>query len=130
MVARVEPHQRQQFYQRHLRGETYEQIAECFAVSKECVRYWCRRQRDGGSPHTRCGHRKPGLLASFDALVRYVILYLRLHHPRWGPSRILAHLRQRPSLYHRALPSEASIGRYLHRKRSAVALPLDSTSQT
>jgi hypothetical protein len=46
--------------------------------------------------------------------VRYAILYLRLHHPRWGPNRILAHLRQRPSLRHQVLPSEASIGHYLH----------------
>lgn len=114
MVLRVEPHQRQQFYRLHLRGETYEQIAERFGVSKECVRYWCRRQRDGGSIYTRYGHRRPGLLASFDALVRYAILYLRLRHPRWGPNRIRAHLRQRPSLRYRALPSEASIGRYLH----------------
>lgn len=114
MVTRVEPHQRQRFYRLHLGGETYAQIAERFAVSKECVRYWCRRQRDGGSPYTQYGHRPPGLLGSFDPLVRYVILRLRLHHPRWGPNRILAHLRWRLSLRPLALPSEASIGRYLH----------------
>lgn len=133
MVTRVEPPQRQQFYRLHLRGETYAQIAERFGVSKECVRYWCRRQRDGGSPYTQYGHRPPGLLGSFAPLVRYVILRLRLEHPRWGPNRILAHLRWRPSLRPLALPSEASIGRYLHqwprfrrRRKQPQAVPRPS----
>jgi transposase InsO family protein len=37
-----------------------------------------------------------------------------LEHPRWGPSRILAGLRKHLSLRGLTLPSEASIGRYLH----------------
>lgn len=134
MVTRVEPHQRQQFYRLHLCGETYEQIAERFGVSKECVRYWCRRQRDGGRPYTHYGHRPPGLLGSFVPLVRYVILRLRLSHPRWGPNRILAHLRGRLSLRHHDLPSEASIGRYLHqwsrfRRRRKMAKSVQRPSQ-
>jgi transposase InsO family protein len=46
--------------------------------------------------------------------VRYGILRLRLEHPRWGPNRIHARLRKRSSLHGLLLPSESSIGRYLH----------------
>lgn len=114
MGARTTPEQRQQFFQFHLRGDTYREIAEHFSVCEECVRYWCRRQRAGGSPLTCYGHRPPGQLASFDALVRYCILRLRLAHPHRGPNRILAELQKRPSVCKLPLPSEASIGRYLH----------------
>lgn len=113
MTAQTTPAQRREFYARHLQGETYEQIARQYGLSKECVRYWCRRQRDGGSCVTSY-HRPPsGALARFHPLVKYVILRLRLEHPRWGPGRIRVKLRQRPSLRGKALPSQASIGRYL-----------------
>lgn len=106
--------QRRAFYREHLRGKTYRELAERHSVSKECVRFWCRRQRDGSSCHSQY-HREPsGLLSHFDPLVRYWVLRLRLKHPRWGPGRILARLRKIPSLRYRKLPSEASIGRYLH----------------
>jgi hypothetical protein len=49
MGEQTTPKQRRQFYERHLRGETYHQIAEQMGVSWECVRHWCRRQRAGGS---------------------------------------------------------------------------------
>jgi hypothetical protein len=59
--------------------------------------------------------REPaGLLGRFDPKVRYCLLRLRLKHPRWGPNRLLAGLRKHPALRGLALPSEASIGRYLH----------------
>jgi len=37
-----------------------------------------------------------------------------LQHPRWGPNRIREKLKKRPSLRGLILPSESSIGRYLH----------------
>jgi transposase InsO family protein len=126
-MAKLGVPQRQQCYRLHLGGETYAQIAQRFEVSRECVRYWCRRQRDGGDIHTHYGHRPPGLLGFFSALVRYAILRLRLEHGHWGPSRLLFHLRQRPSLRYLVLPSEASIGRYLHQwpcfRRQRAKLP-------
>jgi hypothetical protein len=114
MTDRTTPRQRREFYQRHLRGETYQQIADSAGVSRECVRYWCRRQRDGGTPETSYRRIPAGLLGRFAPLVRYGILRLRLEHPRWGPSRIRAKLKKRPALRGLRLPSEASIGRYLH----------------
>jgi transposase InsO family protein len=114
MAKQTTPEQRRSFYRQHQKGDTYQDIAEAWGVSKECVRYWCRRQRDGG----RCAtvYRRPaaGILSSFDPKVRYVILRLRLAHPRWGPDRIRYHLSKRPSLHGLELPSRASIGRYLH----------------
>lgn len=118
MSVRTTPDQRRRFYELHHDGATtYEEIAERFGVSKECIRYWCRRQRDGAGCETHY-HRQPqGLLSRFDRKVRYWILRLRLEHPRWGPNRIRARLKKRPSLRGLKLPSEASIGRYLHQWR-------------
>lgn len=114
MSVQTTPDQRRRFYELHQDGATYAEIAERFAVSEECVRYWCRRQRDGQGCETQW-HRKPlGLLGRFDAKVRYWILRFRLKHRRWGPNRILENLRKRPSLRGLKLPSEASIGLYLH----------------
>ena len=114
MAERTSVAQQQEFYRRHQADQSYRAIAEQMGVSPECVRYWCRRQRDGGDCQTRYACRSPGLLSRFDAKVRYVILRLRLKHPRWGPSRIRLGLTKRPSLKGLPLPSETQIGRYLH----------------
>lgn len=114
MANRTTPSQRREFYRRHLQGETYEEIAISAGVSRECVRYWCRRQRDGGSCQTDYRRGSYGPLSRFDPRVRYAILRLRLEHPRWGPDRIHRQLRKRPTTRYLELPSPASIGRYLH----------------
>lgn len=114
MSQQTIPEQRRQFHERHLRGATYRQIAEQTGVSQECVRYWCRRQRDGESCATGRRRPAPTALKHFDGKVRYGILRLRLEHPRWGPHRIHTHLGKRLSLRGLPLPSPASIGRYLH----------------
>lgn len=106
--------QRREFYVRHRMGETYQEIADSEDVCKWTVRNWCRRQRDGGDCRTEYRREPSGLLSRFDPKVRYCILRLRLEHPRWGPNRIRAKLKKRPSLHGLRLPSEASIGRYLH----------------
>jgi transposase InsO family protein len=114
MKERTRTEQRRKFYERHLRGESYAGIAESEKVSKECVRYWCRRQRDGGSCRSRYFRVAPGYLVGFDPKVRYGILRLRLEHPGWGPNRIRMGMKKRPSLKGLRLPGESSIGRYLH----------------
>jgi len=114
MRKHTTPVQRREFYELHQRGLSYLQIAEQYEVSKECVRYWYRRQRDGGSCRTAYHKGLTGMLSHFDDLVRYCILRLRLEHPRWGPGRICYHLSKRLSLRGLALPSRAQIGRYLH----------------
>jgi transposase len=114
MSLRTTPAQRRIFYELHEGGATYDDIASRFGVSKWCVRYWCRRQRNGKSCETHYCRKPQGLLSHFHPLIRYCILRLRLEHPRWGPNRIRARLKKRPSLRGLKLPSEASIGRYLH----------------
>lgn len=114
MAKRSTADQRRQFFVRHLKGETYEEIAEATGFSYECVRNWCRRQRDGDSVETHYYRPSQGALSEFGPQVRYVILRLRLEHPGWGPGRIRFHLLRRQSLSGLALPSVSSIGRYLH----------------
>jgi hypothetical protein len=117
MTVKTSEYERRQFYQLHQQGATYAEIAERFGVSLMCVRYWCRQERDGPDCRKRYVRKKVGLLGRFHPRVRYVILRLRLKHPRWGPNRIRAHLKKRPSLLGCTLPSEAQIGRYLHQWR-------------
>jgi hypothetical protein len=114
MTRRTTLRQRREFYVRHRMGETYQQIADTEGLSRECVRAWCRRQRDGGDCQTRYRREPRGQLSQFDPKVPYCILRLRLEHPRWGPSPILNSLRKRSSLRGLRLPSVSSIGRYLH----------------
>lgn len=113
-MNRTTPAQRRDFYRRYLQGETQEEIARTAAVSRECVRYWCRRQRDGGSCESRYQRQPLGLLKGFSPVVRYAILRLKLEHPRWGKDRIHYHLGQRRSCRGLRLPHPSSIGRYLH----------------
>lgn len=108
------PEQRKEFFRRHQAGESYGWIAEQEGISLECVRYWCRRQRDGGDCQTRYQRGIGKNLSRFSPLVSYCILRLRLEHPRWGPNRIRAALSKRPGVCRERLPSDASIGRYLH----------------
>ena len=117
MYQQTSPTQRRQFYTLHQQGQTYAEIAERFGISKMGVRYWCRHLRDGKDAQTTYCKKPLGLLHRFHPRVRYVILRLRLEHARWGPNRILAKLRKRPSLLGLKLPSEAEIGRYLHQWR-------------
>lgn len=114
MTKRTTPRQRREFYARHLLGETYQAIADSAGVSKWCVRDWCRRLRDGGDCKTKYRRASTGLLSGTDPMVRHCILRLRLEHPRWGPNRIRVRLKKRRSLRGLSLPSESSIGRYLH----------------
>jgi transposase len=114
MRTQTKPEQRREFYKQHQAGASYSAIAAQAEVSFECVRYWCRRQRDGGSVQSQYQRQAPGLLSEFGALVRYVILRLKLEHPRWGRNRIRYHLGQRLSLRWVKLPDESQIGRYLH----------------
>jgi len=84
MSKRTMPQQRRVFYESHLRGETYAEIAERFAVSPECVRYWCASPTRRGYVLHDLSAEAAGLLGHFDPKVRYWVLRLRLEHPRWG----------------------------------------------
>jgi transposase InsO family protein len=131
MPVKTTDDQRKQFYQKHESGTTYAEIAAAYGLSRECVRYWCRRQRKGTKGEASVKEAKRGLRSHFDPLVRYGILRLRLAHPRWGPSRLRYHLGKRVSTASKAVPSERQISRYLRqwpvfrrlRKRSRESHP-------
>lgn len=114
MMPQTTPDQRRAFYHAHQRGLTYEQIAEREGVSKECIRYWCRRQRDGGAVATTYAPRDSGPLDRFHPRGRLVMLRLRLAQPRWGRRRLHLALHERPSLRGLDIPRPPVIGRYLH----------------
>lgn len=114
MLTRTDEALRKQFYRTHLRGQSYANIAAEAGVSKECVRYWCRRQERGGTVHSQYPGPLPGILSHFHPLVRYVLLKLRLQHPGWGPTRLRLGMQKRPSLAGLRLPHPSQMGRYLH----------------
>jgi len=132
MRQHTTPDQRRTFYKLHQEGLSYTDIADEHDVSRECVRYWCRRQRDGGSCRTVYHKGARGILGRFDWRVRYYVLRLRLQHPRWGPRSIRHHLGKHRSLRGLSLPSVAQIGRYLHQwprfRRKPKRKRLDSRS--
>lgn len=105
---------RQRFYELHEKGQTYEEIAEIFGVSKECVRMWCRRLRAGDTPNDRYYNPREGVLSTFSPEIKEAIVNMREAHKRWGPASIRMHLAKDSSLAGQKLPSRASIGRYLH----------------
>lgn len=111
-MIKTTPQIRAAMYREHQAGKSYTEIAHTYALSKECVRYWCRRQRDGKGVDTVYPKRK--LLSRFDPKVAYCILRLRLEHPKRGPISLINQLMKRPSLQGLELPSPAQIGRYLH----------------
>jgi hypothetical protein len=77
-MNRTTPDQRHEFYRRHLRGVSYQDIADDVGVSHGCVRNWCRHQRDGGTCESRYHRDSPGILSTFHSLVRFAILRLKL----------------------------------------------------
>ncbi len=102
MLKRTDEAIRRKFFHDHLRGRSYADIATETGYSKECVRYWCRRQKKGGSAVSHYPGPIPGLLQGFHPLVRYVLLKLRLQHPGWGPAPLRLGLQKQPSLAHRS----------------------------
>lgn len=114
MRKQTTPDVRRTFYALHQQGLSYSEIADQCDVSKECVRYWCRRQRDGDTCETVYHKPETGILSRFDWRIRLHVLRLRLRQRRLGPGMIRHRLEQDRSLRGLALPSVSQIGRYLH----------------
>ena len=115
MTVKTTVEQRRIMYQRHLRGESYVEIAASYGLSRSCVRHWRRRQRDGGSTQTKWRRPAPGPLSKTSPAVVAGVRELRQAHPRWGPGMIRLHLGKQAQLQDERLPSVSSIGRYLRR---------------
>jgi hypothetical protein len=122
-------------------GLTYDQISDKTGWSKETVRRVWRAYRDHGPAGLLTqplGRPATGPMSTFDPLVRYVALRLKLGHRKHGPDIILADMRLRPSLKGLLLlPSPAVLGRYFQQfgerlvtPRRHLQLPRESTQLT
>lgn len=96
-------------------GESDQQIAQVLGVSKWVVRKWRRRFQKQGRNGLRVsrGRPKQGSLSSYPAALREQLLKWRQAHPKWGPTTLLARLRQDPYWREQALPDRSQIGRFL-----------------
>jgi hypothetical protein len=121
-------------------GLTYAQTSDKTGWSKETVRRVWRAYRDHGSAGLLAqplGRPATGPLSTFDPLVRYVALRLKLAHRKHGPDIILADMRLRPASKGLLLPSPAVLGRYFQQfgerlvtPRRHLQLPRESTQLT
>jgi transposase-like protein len=121
---------RKRFYELHKAGQTYREIASEFGVSEECVRLWCRRQRDGGDVQDRYYNPRAGVLSQFTVAVRERIVEMKREHEHWGPASILLNMGKESRFAGQALPSRASIGRYLHRISEFRHVPKKSQGES
>lgn len=100
-------------------GETDTTIAAALACSAWTVRKWRRigqkQGRVGLSP--RMGRPPAGPLSSLPAELRDAILQLRTSHPGWGPTTILAELRQHPLWRDYPLPSRARLAAFFRAQK-------------
>lgn len=113
-MAKTNSKERQAIYQRHLSGETYQEIADDLGVSYECIRYWCRKLRKGEASESNYSGRPHGLMSTFESQISAKILELRTAHPKWGPKSILHALGKEKAFEGLSLPSRSQIGKYLH----------------
>jgi len=94
-------------------GASYQQVAVQTGLSYWTVRKWARRGKRGGLGGLVSAYgRPPGLLASFDPLVRSVALRLKRKHPTWGAAYGLKKMGAHESLQAMPLPDARMVWRY------------------
>lgn len=96
-------------------GWTDRQIAEQMGWSEHTVRKWRRKQEREGRAGvvSRMGRPARGSMSTFGDALRETLRRWRSEHPGWGPTTLHAELRTDPAFAGQALPSPASIGRFL-----------------
>lgn len=107
--------ERVQIIERHLKGESLKQISLALGFNIYCIRKWWRKYRTQGWPglNTQLGRPAKGGFSSFDSLVKYVALRLKLENPGWGLDVIILHLGRRASLKGKQLPKRTTLHNYL-----------------
>ncbi|MBS1254044.1 MAG: hypothetical protein MAG451_03100 [Anaerolineales bacterium] len=96
-------------------GYTIPEIAEETGWSFECVRYWCRRHRDGGRaalapPDGR--KERGGRMSTFLGVVRFACLRIKKEHPGWGADVARPRMAQRLDRPEETMPSVSTIEQY------------------
>jgi hypothetical protein len=90
------------------------QIAAALGRAPMTIRKWRRRAQQGRALLlSRRGRPATPALASFPAAVTDAVLAMRRAHPGWGPKTLATELAADPGLTGQALPSPASIARFL-----------------
>jgi len=115
MMHRTTLADRQQIVALRKAGQSYRSIAAVTGWSYEVVRkvwYNHKWSEETGLPPVKAGRPATGPLSTFDFLVCYVALRLKLERPHAGPDVILADMAVRPSLRGMHLPSSSSLGAY------------------
>jgi Homeodomain-like domain/Integrase core domain len=109
-------HQRQELAHLAATGQSYQAIADQTGVSFWTVRKWVRRYQQGGLAAllTHFGRPASGPMATFDPLVRYVALRLKLKHLTWGAAYVVKKMREQPLLHGKKLPDATTLWRYWH----------------
>ena len=94
-------------------GKKDAEIAEQLKLSVHTVRKWRRRAASGQGLGSKMGRPAKGALGSFPAKVLAQLKSWREAYPGWGAKTLLAELRRSPAFTPQALPSRATIGRWL-----------------
>ena len=108
--------EREYIYHRKLQGVPLATIAEQLGCSYYTARKWWRRGKQKGEQglrQTRRGRPKRGALRTYPEALRGQIKQLKCGHPRWGPDRILAELREDPQWREVRLPCRSQVAVYL-----------------
>jgi transposase InsO family protein len=101
---------------RHLAGETLEQIARSMHLSYYSVRtFWRRYQRHGWPALVPppLGPNPSGPLGRYHPRIKYVLLRLKKEHRGWGVDKLRLELQRRPSLAGVSIPHRSTLAAYL-----------------
>jgi transposase len=109
-------------------GLTDKEIAGQTEWSQSTVRKWRRRDLRSGRAAlaSTIGRPRRGALSSYPAEVRETLRWWRETHPGWGPKTLHAELVTHPVFAGQAVPSRASIARYL--KEQGLTRPYERHS--
>jgi transposase len=96
-------------------GHSDAEIAERLGWSIWAIRKWRRRGQPemSGRLASRMGRPRTGALSNFAGPVREALQLWRKDNPGWGPLTLQAQAKLEPTLVGLALPSRASIARWL-----------------
>src|SRR5438128_2897965 len=93
-------------------GQSRRQAAQSLGFSREWVRKWWRRYRDGGEAALQTPRSPaPGPLADFPPAVAAAVLAYRRTHPHLGARRAWVALQHDPALAGQPLPSPRTMHR-------------------
>lgn len=94
-------------------GNRDPEIAQQLKLSRYTVRKWRRRAMRNKGLGSKMGRPEQGALGSFPAQLVEQLRSWREAYPGWGAKTLLAELKRCPSFSGQALPSRATIGRWL-----------------